>query len=134
MLKMYAKTENMIDLLYDFTTRQWKFENNNTRKLWLLLSKEDRNTFYYSLENYDWEPYLKSYYFGIRKHLLHEDESNIGEAKKKNQKYDFTQVHIKFFHSIVMLSFVFRLFWLHHLSICLMIYVVFQLYSMFKNI
>lgn len=90
MLKMYRKTENMIDLLYEFTTKQWIFENSNTKKLWSSLSEEDRSTFCYSLENYGWEPYLKSYYYGIRKHLLGEDQSNIEEAKKKNRKYDST--------------------------------------------
>jgi alcohol-forming fatty acyl-CoA reductase len=86
MLKMYAKTENMMDLLKVFTTRQWSFDNENTRKLWLSLSKEDRNMFWFSLEGFDWKAYIKIYYFGIRKHILHEDLSNTEKAISKNQK------------------------------------------------
>jgi len=87
MLRMYAKTESMIDLLYEFSTKQWKFDNNNTRQLWLSLSKDDRNMFQFSLKSFDWKSYIKSYYYGIRKHILHEDLSNVEEALSKNKKY-----------------------------------------------
>jgi len=87
MLRMYAKTESMIDLLYEFSTKQWKFDNKNTRQLWLSLSKDDRNMFQFSLKSFDWKSYIKSYYYGIRKHILHEDLSNVEEALSKNKKY-----------------------------------------------
>lgn len=86
MLKMYVKTENMMDLLYEFTTRQWTFDNSNTRELWASLNQEDRSTFWYSLEDFDWKTYIKSYYYGIREHILHEDSSSIGKALTKHQK------------------------------------------------
>ncbi|KAF0751655.1 fatty acyl-CoA reductase wat-like [Aphis craccivora] len=86
MLKMYAKTEAMIDLLQMFTTSQWKFDNSNTIKLLSSLSKEDRKQFEFSLKNFDWKQYTKSYYYGIRKHILHEDLSNIVKAKSSNRK------------------------------------------------
>ncbi|KAF0772958.1 fatty acyl-CoA reductase wat-like [Aphis craccivora] len=104
MLKMYVKTECMIDLLYVFTTRQWKFDNSNTRELWSLLSQDDRNTFWYSLEEFDWASYIKVYFYGIRKHVLHEELSNVDTATVKNQK----------------------LFWLHQLCTSVIIYVTFQ--------
>lgn len=85
---MYVKTECMIDLLYVFTTRQWKFDNSNTRELWSLLSQDDRNTFWYSLEEFDWVSYIKVYFYGIRKHVLHEELSNVDTATVKNRKYD----------------------------------------------
>lgn len=87
MLKMYAKTEAMTDLLQMFTTSQWKFDNSNTVELLSSLSIEDRKQFEFSLKNFDWKQYLKSYYYGIRKHILHEDLSNIVKAKSRNQKY-----------------------------------------------
>lgn len=87
MLRMYAKTETMVDLLYEFSTNQWKFDNKNTRKLWLSLSEEDRNIFQFSLKSFDWKSYIESYYYGIRKHLLHEDLNNVKQALSKNKKY-----------------------------------------------
>lgn len=86
MIKMYTKTENMLDMLKEFTTRQWSFDNKNTRQLWSSLSKEDRNMFWFSLEEFDWKAYIKIYYFGIRKHTLHEELSNTEEAVSKNRK------------------------------------------------
>lgn len=86
MLKMYTKTEHIMDLLYGFTTRQWTFDNSNIRELWSSLSQEDRNTFWYSLDKFDWKPYIKSYYYGIRKHILHEDLNNTRRALTKNKK------------------------------------------------
>uniref|UniRef100_A0A2H8TLX3 Fatty acyl-CoA reductase n=1 Tax=Melanaphis sacchari TaxID=742174 RepID=A0A2H8TLX3_9HEMI len=85
MLRMYSKAENMIDLLYEFSTRQWKFDNKNTRELWLSLSKDDQSTFQFSLKTFDWKSYVVSYYYGIRKHILHEDLSNVEKALSKNK-------------------------------------------------
>lgn len=87
MLRMYTRTETMIDLLYEFSTNQWKFDNKNTRKLWLSLNEEDRNIFQFSLKSFDWKSYIESYYYGIRKHMLHEDLSNVKQALSKNKKY-----------------------------------------------
>ncbi|XP_025192600.1 fatty acyl-CoA reductase wat-like [Melanaphis sacchari] len=104
-LKMYVKMEYMTDLLYEFTTRQWKFDNSNIRELWSLLSQDDRNVFWNSLEEYDWTSYLKIYFYGIRKHVLHEESSNVDRATVKNRK----------------------LFWLHQLCIFVIIYVTYQI-------
>jgi len=93
---MYTKTENMIDLLYEFSTKQWTFDNRNTRELWLLLNKDDRNMFRFCLKTFDWKSYIESYYYGIRRHILHEDLSNLKEALSKNQKYGLPKMIILF--------------------------------------
>lgn len=87
MLKMYSKTEGMIDLLYEFSMRQWVFDNRNTRELWLSLSEFDRNEFRFSLKSFNWKSYIETYYHGIRKHILNEDISNVDKALSKNYKY-----------------------------------------------
>lgn len=97
MLKMYAKTERMIDLLYTFTTRQWLFDYSNTKELWSSLSKKDRQIFWYCLEEFKWSPYIKNFYYGIREHILHEDISNVTEALAKNRKYVFINTWLIFF-------------------------------------
>ncbi|XP_029346252.1 fatty acyl-CoA reductase wat-like [Acyrthosiphon pisum] len=111
MLKIYKKIENMTDLLKDFTTCEWKFDNSNTRELWSSLSQEDRKTFWFSFEEFDWKSYIQCTVYGIRKHILHEDLSNTTRALSKNRK----------------------LFWLHLLCIFLIIYIVFQVYWMFMT-
>lgn len=88
MWKMYGKTESMIDLLYAFSTKEWKFDNINTRKLWSSLSSEDRTSFWFSLENFDWKQYAQFFYYGTRKYILNEEKSNTSQALSKNRKYD----------------------------------------------
>jgi len=97
---MYAKTESMIDLLYEFSTRQWTFDNSNTRELWSSLSKDDRETFMFGLKEFDWKSYIKTYYYGIRKHILHEDLSNVEKASSKNQMYDIVDCGFSLWISI----------------------------------
>lgn len=86
MLKMYRKAESMLDLLYTFTTKEWQFDNSNTKELWSALSSEDRLTFRYSLDEFDWQTYLKDFYHGVRKHILKEDLNNLKMAKNRNRK------------------------------------------------
>ncbi|XP_025207314.1 fatty acyl-CoA reductase wat-like [Melanaphis sacchari] len=105
MLKMYKKIENTNDLLRVFTTSEWKFDNSNTRELWSLLSQEDRETFWFSFEKFDWKSYIPRTVYGIRKHILHEDLSNLTSALSKYRK----------------------LFLLHNLCISLVIYTVFKI-------
>lgn len=91
MMKMYLKIENVMDLYYTFSTNEWKFENSNTRKLWLSISQEERELFQFSLNEFNWKSYIKCYYYGIRKYILHEDPKNIEKAMSKNRKYDIYQ-------------------------------------------
>uniref|UniRef100_A0A2S2RAC3 Fatty acyl-CoA reductase n=1 Tax=Sipha flava TaxID=143950 RepID=A0A2S2RAC3_9HEMI len=102
MLKMYEKLELSIDMVKVFTMREWKFDNINTRKMWSSLRPEDRKTFYYSFEGFDWNSYMNIYFHGIRKHILKEDLNNIETALAKHKK----------------------LFWYHHLSIVLIVCLV----------
>lgn len=92
MMKMYLKIENVMDLYYTFSTNEWKFENSNIRELWLSMSQEERNLFWFSLNEFDWKSYIKCYYYGIRKYILHEDPENIEKAMAKNRKYDIYQL------------------------------------------
>jgi len=93
MMKMYAKTEFMTSLLHVFTTRQWKFDNSNSVELLSSLSIEDRDQFEFGMVNFDWKSYTKSYYYGIRRHILQEEMSNLDKAKSKNRKYVLTHVY-----------------------------------------
>lgn len=93
MLNMYTKIEEMLDLLYVFTTTQWKFDNSNTKELWSLMSPEDRQTFPYSFDGFEWKTYLRSFHYGVREHILKEDLKNLKEAKAKNRRYYFTCIY-----------------------------------------
>lgn len=91
---MYKKLEFSFDIIDEFTTREWKFDNINTRELWSSLSREDRKTFYHSFEGFDWHSYMSIYFHGIRKHILKEDLSNKKAALAKYRMYGFTKIMI----------------------------------------
>ncbi|XP_029345596.1 fatty acyl-CoA reductase wat isoform X2 [Acyrthosiphon pisum] len=93
MLKMYEKTEIMMGLAHPFTTNQWKFDNSNTVKLLSSLNIEDRDQFEFGMVNFDWKSYIKTSYYGIRKHILKEEMSNLDKAISKNRKYVFTYMY-----------------------------------------
>jgi alcohol-forming fatty acyl-CoA reductase len=101
---MYSKTEAMTDLLKMFTSKQWKFDNSNTIELLSSLSKEDRDKFEFSMENFNWKQYTTSYYYGIRKHILHEDLSNMVEAKSRNRKYIFFLLYYLYYYIKILVS------------------------------
>lgn len=124
MLKMYAKREKMTVLFKPFSTVEWKFDNSNTRELWTLLSQDDRKTFWFSFEQFDWKSYVQGFVFGIRKHILKEDLNNVTKALSKNKKYiEFFILNLRLYCYYVYLIFFFRLFWLHQLCICFVIYI-----------
>uniref|UniRef100_A0A2S2NZV8 Fatty acyl-CoA reductase n=1 Tax=Schizaphis graminum TaxID=13262 RepID=A0A2S2NZV8_SCHGA len=108
MLKMYSKSENMIDLLHEFSIRQWIFDNRNTRELWLSLNKDDQNTFRFSLKKFDWSSYIGSYYHGIRKHILHEDLNNVERALSKHKML----LRMHQFCVVLIMYLVFHLCWM----------------------
>jgi hypothetical protein len=87
MLKLYAKRENLTNVITPFTTNEWEFDNSNTRKLWTSLSQEDRKTFYFNFEGFNWRLYIQKIVNGIRKNILHEDLNNITKALSKHRKY-----------------------------------------------
>ncbi|XP_050421309.1 fatty acyl-CoA reductase 1-like [Adelges cooleyi] len=83
--KLYDKVGKLIHLLRPFTLNEWKFNNNNTRKSWCSLSREDQQLFPFSMHYFDWNQYINVFYHGIRKHILHEETDNIPMALRKNQ-------------------------------------------------
>jgi hypothetical protein len=90
--------EYLVDILNVFLTREWKFDNSNTRKLWSSLSTDDRKTFYFSFEGFNWNSYITSYFYGIRKHILKEDLNNNKMALARNRRYGLKKLWLFIFY------------------------------------
>lgn len=93
---MYSKAEKLMDLYYTFSTREWIFDNTNIQELWLSMSQDERELFPFSMKQFDWKSYIRCYYYGIRKYILHEDSDNTTKAITKNRKYDSLIILIDF--------------------------------------
>lgn len=131
---MYRKADESMDLYHMFTTREWKFHNRNTRELWSLLCQEDRQTFPFSFQKFDWNGYFKNFYYGIREHILKENLSNKEKALSKYRKYDLFIYSYVFYllifcNCIYIIFYVlfFRLYFLHQLTIAFMVYILFKI-------
>lgn len=130
-MKMYSKLDSVMDMLHVFLSKEWKFDNHNTQELWSQLNTEDRKTFAFSFENFNWDSYIEDCVYGVRKYILHEDNSNLKEALAKNRRYLFYIIillrYVIFLLLYHFLCFSFRLFWLHNLSLFLIFYIASRL-------
>ncbi|XP_050436156.1 fatty acyl-CoA reductase 1-like isoform X5 [Adelges cooleyi] len=107
--KMYVNADKTMNLLGPFTTKEWKFTNNNTRVLWSSMSQKDQQLFPFSMNNFDWNQYINVFYHGIRKNNLHEETDNICMALKKNRKLYWIKQFLVYSLIYVVLS----IFWKH---------------------
>lgn len=53
-----------------------------------MLSKDDRNTFWFSFEEFDWGHYVENEVKDIRKYILLENESNMKKSVGQKPKVD----------------------------------------------
>ncbi|XP_024936806.1 fatty acyl-CoA reductase wat isoform X2 [Cephus cinctus] len=83
MLKIYKKIHKYSMVTTYFSTNKWIFKNNNTRTLWETLNDEDRNIFFFSMDHFDWEDYMKKCVAGLRQYIFKDDLSTVPAAKKR---------------------------------------------------
>lgn len=64
----------------------WKFSNKNTQLLWSNLSQEDKDIFYFSMNDFNWRDFVKKSVTGLRLYTFKDDPSTIPIAKKRMAK------------------------------------------------
>ncbi|XP_076382452.1 fatty acyl-CoA reductase wat-like [Megalopta genalis] len=70
LLDAYAKVDKFSDVISFFSTRQWKFRDENVKKLWSKLGPIDRKIFNFNVADIYWPEYFDVYVTGIRVYLL----------------------------------------------------------------
>ncbi|XP_046743275.1 putative fatty acyl-CoA reductase CG5065 [Diprion similis] len=89
-LKYYQqKLNHMVSLLEFFTTREWEFKANNVKQLNNRLSPADQEIFGFDIRKLDWKDYVVSYYIGIKKNVLREEDDAIPAAQKRIAAFKF---------------------------------------------
>ncbi|XP_017770686.1 PREDICTED: uncharacterized protein LOC108558317 [Nicrophorus vespilloides] len=83
LVESYKKIHKFINVLSYFTNREWNFENENTKQLWLELNKTDKKTFEFSMAKLDWNAYYKTYMMGGRIYLLKDPMETVPAGKRK---------------------------------------------------
>lgn len=69
-----------------FSTQEWKFRDDNVRRLGEQLSPEDRQTFMFDVKQIDWSSYLERYILGIRHFILKESPDSLPAARSHIKK------------------------------------------------
>ncbi|XP_072382157.1 fatty acyl-CoA reductase wat-like [Diabrotica undecimpunctata] len=85
MLGMYRKIHKFTVILSYFSTRSWRFSNNNIRNLWKKLDERDKELFQFSMTTVHWLQFFRTYLRGVRRYLLHEPDNTIEDAKKRQR-------------------------------------------------
>lgn len=86
MVKIEDKLAKAVDCLEYFTTHQWRFRNENVRKLTQSLSEKDRNAFQIDVSTVVWEDYVERYVLGFREFLFKQSPDTLPSARRKLQR------------------------------------------------
>ncbi|XP_044014386.1 fatty acyl-CoA reductase wat-like [Aphidius gifuensis] len=82
--KMFSKIFKYLEVLTDFTMRDWDWKTNNVPLMWKRLDQEDKKIFKFSLTGFNWKEYSRNYIMGIKIYLFKEGLNTL-EASKKRQ-------------------------------------------------
>ncbi|KAJ9594172.1 hypothetical protein L9F63_014428, partial [Diploptera punctata] len=97
LVKIYKKINKFSDVISYFSTRDWKFTNDNVQLLWKKMDKGDRNLFDFNMDELDWEQYFHGYVRGVRIYLIKDELSTIPQAKIKYQRFVWIHQIMKYF-------------------------------------
>lgn len=86
MLKVYKRIHKFMDVLDYFSTREWKFSNDNVKMLANKLSDKDRQQFPCDILQIDWDYYFRTYMLGIRVYLIKDPLDTLPQARVKWQR------------------------------------------------
>ncbi|KAF6214116.1 hypothetical protein GE061_011847 [Apolygus lucorum] len=80
------KLRKALETMTFFTTKEFKFRNDNVAELLTKLSPEDREAFCFDINDINWREYIETYVLGTRKYILKEDPATIPESRTNLKK------------------------------------------------
>ncbi|XP_054279602.1 putative fatty acyl-CoA reductase CG5065 [Macrosteles quadrilineatus] len=86
MVRIQNKLDKAAKCLEYFSTRQWRFLDDNVRMLNQSLSLEDRTEFAFDVSRIQWSKYIEDYVLGIRQFIFKESPNSLPAARKQLNK------------------------------------------------
>ncbi|XP_077302860.1 putative fatty acyl-CoA reductase CG5065 [Arctopsyche grandis] len=83
MQKIQDKLSKAATCLEYFATKEWKFRDDNVRRLCSYMSPTDQMKFDFDVKNIDWDSYLQSYILGIRRFIFKENPGSLPKARSQ---------------------------------------------------
>ncbi|EDV98004.1 GH17190 [Drosophila grimshawi] len=113
LLNTYKKVHKFMNVIAYFSLRDWDFKIDNVQNLWSRMTNFDRHTFFFDMNQLDWDFFLQQYFRGIRQYLLNDPLDTIPEAMVRWN----------------------RLYWLHQsLKVTILIITLYILCAFFMNL
>lgn len=89
MLKIYKKIHKFSTVTTYFSMRKWDFSNNNTMALWEKLTPDDKDIFFFSMKDFNWEDFMQKCVRGLRLYVFKDDPENVPMARKRMARYSW---------------------------------------------
>lgn len=86
MVSVQKKLDKAVSCLIYFSTREWKFLDDNVLALNASLSQADKEVFPFDVRQIKWPLYIEDYVLGIRQFIFKESPSSIPKARKQLTK------------------------------------------------
>ncbi|XP_066251791.1 fatty acyl-CoA reductase wat-like [Euwallacea similis] len=109
LVKGYQKINKFADVLAYFTTREWKFKNDNIQSLWKRMKPHDKELFDFNIEKLNWDLYFYTYTRGARVYILKDPLDTIPKGKIKYYKMMILHYTLLAIFSALLLRFIFIL-------------------------
>lgn len=96
--KAYNKTEKVLMMMSFFGTREWKFQNDNIKRLANITKKLEfrQCQMDFDIRNIDWNEYFKNYIPGIKKYYFKESCENVEKLRTSYQRLKKLHNFIKY--------------------------------------
>ncbi|KAG7295498.1 hypothetical protein JYU34_021705 [Plutella xylostella] len=105
--KAYTKISKFSEVLSYFSTKEWKFYNNNVQNLYKELNEADKHIFDFDMSGVEWNEYFNTYVRGIRTYLLKDPIETVPQGITKHYRLKY----IHYFVCTVLGFIVLRLLW-----------------------
>ncbi|XP_033210915.1 fatty acyl-CoA reductase wat-like isoform X2 [Belonocnema kinseyi] len=117
-IEIYKKIHKFSAATSYFGLNEWNSKLDRTKSLWKRISVDDKKVFPFSMDNFNWEDYMKHYIDGLRLYIFKDTPDTIPAAKKRMSKIVLTHRIIKYIFllfgvcaSYIIISFILSLGW-----------------------
>jgi len=87
MMKIYRKIHKFSNVLKFFSSNEFRFDNDNVRRLVDKLDERDKRLFAFDMRDLDWPNLFRVSLYGLRLYVVKDDPNNLPESIKRIKRY-----------------------------------------------
>lgn len=104
LLDTYKKINKFGNVIHYFSSRQWRFKNDNVLKLWKKMNSVDQQNFCFHMSTINWDDYFFLHARGLRTYMLNDPLDTLKEARKRYFKMRIAHYTVITVASLLFLS------------------------------